>query len=100
MHFQESGFEWDQGNIAKCQKHGLSLEEIEAFFRSQEVFVAPDLKHSEEEERFLAVGYSPSGKPMFVAFTLRSNLIRPISARYMHKKEAQVYEKNFTQNNE
>jgi len=65
------------------------------FFQSR-VFVAPDLKHSEEEERFLAVGYSPNGKPMFVVFTLRGNLIRPISARYMHKKEAQNYEENFT----
>ena len=95
MNIQEDGFEWDEGNIAKCQKHGLSLEEIEVFFQSR-VFVAPDLKHSEDEERFLAVGYSPNGKPMFVVFTLRGNLIRPISARYMHKKEAQNYEENFT----
>jgi uncharacterized DUF497 family protein len=95
MNIQEGGFEWDEGNIAKCQKHGLSLEEIEAFFRSK-VFVAPDLKHSGEEERFLAVGSSPGGKPMFVVFTLRGNLIRPISARYMHKKEAQNYEENST----
>ena len=99
MNIQENGFEWDTGNIAKCQKHGLSLEEIEAFFRSK-IFVAPDLKHSGEEERFLAVGYSSDGKPMFVVFTIRSNLIRPISARYMHKKEARNYEKNFTQNDE
>jgi len=99
MNIRAEGFEWDEGNIAKCQKHGLSLEEIEAFFRSK-IFVAPDLKHSEKEERFLAVGYSSGGKPMFVTFTLRGNLIRPISARYMHKKEAQNYEKNSTQNNE
>jgi uncharacterized DUF497 family protein len=95
MNIQEDGFEWDEGNIAKCQKHGLSLEEIEAFFRSK-VFVSPDVKHSGEEERFLAVGSSRDGKPMFVVFTLRDNLIRPISARYMHKKEAQNYEENFT----
>jgi hypothetical protein len=44
--------------------------------------------------------YSSDGKPMFVVFTIRSNLIRPISARYMHKKEARNYEKNFTQNDE
>ncbi len=27
-----SGFDWDDGNIEKCQKHGVSLEEIEALF--------------------------------------------------------------------
>jgi hypothetical protein len=47
MNIQEDGFKWDAGNIAKCQKHGLSLEEIEVFFRSK-IFVAPDLKHSVE----------------------------------------------------
>ena len=79
------------GNIAKLQKHGLSLKEIEAFFRSQ-VFVAPDLKHFGEEERFFSVGSSSGGKPMFVVFMLRGNLIRPISARYKHQKETQNYE--------
>lgn len=29
---------------------------------------------------------------MFVAFTLRNGWIRPISARYMHEKEAKKYE--------
>jgi hypothetical protein len=36
------------------------------------------------------------GRSMFVAFTIRANegrhLIRPISARYMHAKEARAYE--------
>lgn len=99
MAISVEGFDWDEGNTAKCQKHDLSLEEIEEFFHGQ-VFVAPDLKHSQNEERFLAVGRSSSGKPMFVAFTLRDNLIRPISARYMHEKEARQYEKIFTQDNE
>lgn len=39
---------------------------------------------------------------MFVAFTLRVKaglrLIRPISARYMHAKEAKRYEEAFAKN--
>ena len=27
-----SGFDWDDGNIQKCQKHKVSIEEIEALF--------------------------------------------------------------------
>jgi uncharacterized DUF497 family protein len=27
------GVEWDEGNRDKCQKHGVSIEEIEALFR-------------------------------------------------------------------
>ena len=63
------GFDWDEGNEAKCQKHGVTLKEIEEFFQTQ-IYVAPDIKHSQAEERFLAVGRVTSGRPMFIAFTL------------------------------
>ena len=36
------GFDWDAGNRDKCQKHGLSIAEIEAFFLKNPK-VAPDL---------------------------------------------------------
>jgi uncharacterized protein len=40
---------------------------------------------------------------MFVAFTFRerdgATFIRPISARYMHKKEIEAYEKHFKTEN-
>jgi uncharacterized DUF497 family protein len=98
MTIQVEGFDWDEGNIAKCQKHGLSTTEIEAFFRG-DVYFGPDIKHSIEEQRFLAVGRSPSGRPMFVAFTLRNGLIRPISARYMREKEAKKYEETAKNDN-
>jgi uncharacterized DUF497 family protein len=98
MAIQVEGFNWDEGNTAKCQKHGLSIAEIEAFFQVG-IYVGPDIKHSIGEQRFLAVGRSPSGRPMFVAFTLRNGLIRPISARYMRDKEAKKYEETAKDDN-
>ena len=96
INIRVNGFDWDEGNREKCQKHGLSQKEIEYFFQQKEVYVTPDPKHSDEEERFLAIGPSKKHKPMFVVFTLREvngeTLIRPISARYMHEKEAKRYE--------
>ena len=93
---QAEGFEWDAGNTEKCQKHGLSLDEIEDFFRQGNLYIAPDIKHSQDEQRFLAMGKSLSGRHMFVVFTLRKkgrdHLIRPISARYMHEREARKYD--------
>lgn len=79
------------------QKARVALSEIEAFFRQESVFVMPNIHHSEVEERYIAYGPSPAkGRPFFVAFTFRSRedetLIRPISARYMHEKEAREYE--------
>ena len=97
MNVQVLGFDWDTGNRRKCRQHGLALGEIEAFFRQESVFVMPDIHHSQVEERYIAYGPSPAkGRPMFVAFTIRikegETLIRPISARYMHEKEAREYE--------
>ena len=92
------GFDWDDGNRSKCEGHGLSSDEIEAFFQSP-IWVAPDLKHSDSEERYIAIGRADGGRPIFVAFTLRliegEVVLRPISARFMHDKEAKRYEEAF-----
>ena len=89
-----AGFDWDDGNWPKCGRHGVSREDIEMLFRSDFAF-APDLKHSPTEARYIAVGRSSEGRAMFVAFTLRSiggdELVRPVSARYMHAEEARRY---------
>lgn len=95
-----TGFDWDRGNQAKCQKHGVSIEAIESLF-AQQVAIFPDDTHSEQEQRFRAVGWTKENRAVFVVFTLRCQdnepdgdlLIRPISARYMHKKEIESYEK-------
>jgi uncharacterized DUF497 family protein len=91
-----SGFDWDEGNREKCLRHGLTLVEIEELFRS-EPRVSPDIAHSANETRYLAVGRARGGRALFVAFTLRlidgGHRIRPISARPMHAKEIAHYEK-------
>jgi uncharacterized protein len=89
------GFDWDDGNRAKCQKHGVSIAEIEALFMNAPR-IAPDPKHSDDEDRMIAVGRTNAGRPVFVAFTIRTKnrrLIRPVTARYMHAKEIAAYEK-------
>ncbi len=89
------GFDWDSGNLQKCQKHGLSVAEIEGFLLS-DPRTAPDLKHSDREDRLMAVGRDSRGRAVFVVFTIRirngKRLIRPLSARYMHQAEIEGYE--------
>jgi uncharacterized protein len=59
--------------------------------------IAPDPKHSADEDRLIAVGKTGTGRPLFVAFTMRTKegrrLIRPVTARYMHAREIEAYEK-------
>ena len=50
-----SGFQWDKGNKAKCQKHGVSLETVEGIFLTG-VIILPDVGHSLNEKRYRAIG--------------------------------------------
>jgi uncharacterized DUF497 family protein len=90
-----TAFDWDTGNWEKCQTHGVSIAEIEAVLRGDPQ-IAPAPRRSFTEERFIAVGRTPGGRAVFIAFTLRvrdgARLVRPISARYMHAKEIERYE--------
>jgi hypothetical protein len=95
MTLEANGFDWDRGNRAKCEKHGLSVAVIEGLF-ARPLAILPDEVHSQRENRFRAIGRTGKGRGVFIIFTLRSKgeelLIRPISARYMHKKEIDAFE--------
>ena len=43
-----SGFDWDCGNLEKCQKHGISAELIESVF-DRPIAILTDAKHSRSE---------------------------------------------------
>ena len=94
-------FDWDRGNRTHCRRHGVSIAEIEALLRGNSR-IAPDLKHAHLEERLIAVGRTAQGRPLFVAFCIRSKFgrptIRPVSARYMHTKEIESYEAQGSEN--
>ena len=71
------------------------MELIESVFASDPL-IGPDPFLS--ESRFRAVGQTREGRRAFVVFTVRRStdglLLRPISARYMHVKEVQAYERS------
>jgi len=99
-----SGFDWDEGNLAKCQQHGLSIDEIEHVLAHAETLIRPAPENEKRETRFLAIGRTQKGRYAFVVFTPRRRTIglrlRPISARYMHRREIRKYEQEIarTQN--
>jgi uncharacterized DUF497 family protein len=68
------------------------------------IAVLPDPLHSDIEERFKAIGQTREGRPVLVVFTLRrrggQNYVRPLSARYMHRKEIEHYEAEAAKTNQ
>jgi hypothetical protein len=89
------GFDRDNGNARKNEKHGVTQSEVEQVFFRQPLIITADVKHSAAEPRYHALGRSDQDRWLQVTFTLRERgtLIRPISARAMHRKERPIYEK-------
>jgi uncharacterized DUF497 family protein len=59
-----AGFDWDDGNREKCQKHGVMIAEIESVFAGTPA-IGPDAAHSTAETRFLAIGRASSADTCF-----------------------------------
>lgn len=86
------GFEWDEGNSNKnWHLHAVTNGECEDVFFNLPFIVAADNEHSENEQRFYALGRTDADRRLFIAFTIRNNLIRVISARDMTKSEMRKY---------
>ncbi|MBN8450920.1 MAG: BrnT family toxin [Candidatus Accumulibacter sp.] len=89
-----TGFDWDDGNARKNEKHGVSQSEAEEVFFHHPLLLLADTRHSAQELRFHALGKTQQGRTLHITFTLRDDgtLIRLISARDTHRKERSIYE--------
>lgn len=85
-------FGWSRGNDTECGAR-VPIAEIELALESNPIIIS-DRVHSESEKRLIAIG-TAKDRAVFVVFTLRDvereQCIRPISARYMHKKEVESH---------
>ncbi len=89
-----SGFEWDEGNSRKNDKHGVTMAEAEQVFFNAPLLLLEDSGHSQQEIRIHALGKTDDARALHITLTLRNSgqLIRVISARDMHRKERVIYE--------
>ena len=88
------GFDWNlpkaRSNLAK---HGVSFEEAQTVFLDDNARLIDDPDHSEEEERFVLLGYSFQGHCLVVHHCYRHSdaVIRLISARRATAREEEEY---------
>lgn len=88
-----TGFDWDEGRLLKnWEKHGVTAAECEQAFFNRPLLAQTDPRHSDSEVRFYVLGQSDSGRLLFLAFTVRRDRVRVISARDMSRKERRSYE--------
>ena len=95
------GFQWDAGNAEKNWiKHRVSRSESEQVFFNRPLAVADDESHSKLERRYYALGHTDAGRPLFIVFAIRGDLIRVISARHMHRRERRLYDEKREEDSE
>lgn len=87
-------FEWDENkNIANRKKHNISFEEAQTAFYDDNALLIDDPDHSEDEERFILLGFSHKANLLVVCHCYRQSesVIRIISARRATKNEEKAY---------
>jgi len=85
-------FEWDnQKASANLHKHGVSFElACESFFDPFLVRLDDEVIDDELREKIL--GMTANWKTLCVAYTMRDDIIRIISARFVTLEEKETYE--------
>jgi len=87
-------FEWDpQKAEYNLQKHGVSFQEASPVFGDKLSITNYDPGHSNDEDRFMIVGWSLQQNLLMVSYTERGENIRIISSRKLTKNERKSYEK-------
>lgn len=86
-------FEWDDAkDKANRERHGLSFEDVVELFTSGVDFLdIYDDSHSDEEDRFIAIGPIHTGVVVVVYTERQDDVVRIISARTATKKEIQLF---------
>jgi uncharacterized DUF497 family protein len=90
---QPTEFEWDEANIKKNRlKHKVEFKECEEVFLNEPIKIFKDIKHSQKESRYTALGITDRGRKLYLVFTIRNGKIRIVSARDQSRKERRFYE--------
>jgi uncharacterized DUF497 family protein len=88
---------WDRAkSLSNQKKHGLSFDEASELFRSGvdylELF---DQDHSDNEDRFIAIGPIRRGLVLVVWTERDGDVVRIISARWATRTEQKLFRSHF-----
>ena len=88
-------FEWDpdKANL-NVEKHGVTFDEACTAFEDGLSLTIADPLHSEDEDRYVLIGYSHRNRLLVIVHTDRGDRVRLISARVATRKERRHHEEN------
>src|ERR1700722_12381545 len=88
---QDEHFEWDDDKAPRnWRDHAVTFEVAREVFRDAFALDWFDPEHNHDEERYCVIGMV-EGRLLFVAYTMRDERIRIISARRAEPGERRTY---------
>ncbi len=91
-------FEWDEKKAkTNLEKHKISFHEAKTIFNDPNVLTFADEDHSQDEDRFISIGFSNINRLILVVHLEIAEqdediLVRIISCRKPTKLEREIYE--------
>jgi uncharacterized protein len=83
--------DWDRANIEHVARHSITPEEIEQIFANNPVDI--DFATVNDEHRWTIIGHTNAARFFFVVFTMRDDIIRPVTAFKASKRFRDEYVK-------
>ncbi len=87
-------FTWDdRKDVENQRKHGISFDEATTAFADENARLKHDPDHSQDEDRFILLGFSAKLRLLLVAHAYRQDdtVVRIISARKATRTERKQY---------
>ena len=84
-------FDWDTNNAATSHGTVSTPEEVEQVFANRPVYLETRIDARSGERRVLELGHTDTGRVLFVAWTFRGDLTRPVTAFDADRKVRAAY---------
>ena len=83
-------FDWDGDNIEHIARHGVTPKEVEEVFGDPDR-VSASAHRVRGERRRAIVGMTASGRLLYVVYTVREGLIRPVTVHLPGPRDERRY---------
>ena len=82
-------FDWDKHNERHLAKHGITPVDAEDVLSGDHILL--EYQTEGEEQRWVAVGATRTGRTLNIVFTIRNGGVRPITGWIADKETADLY---------
>jgi len=86
---EDCEFDWDDQNAGHLAKHSISRSDAEDVLTGNHILL--EYQMEENEQRWVAVGATRTGRILSIVFAVRREAIRPITGWTADKETAALY---------